>query len=286
MNVEPILRVGNNELGEGPRWNVTEQALYWVDIARPQFYRYTPATGDFQAISLESPVGCLAFCAAGGLILAGRGSLTRWKDGRAAPLNTALDGTFTARFNDGVVDRAGRFWVGTASNQPTNALYRLDADGSIRVMETRLTISNGIGWSPDNRTMYLSDSGGAGVVYAYDFDFASGALHNRRVFLPPTGNAAVADGLAVDAEGFIWAAFWDGWRVCRYDPAGRLVQTIDMPVQRPTACAFGGPDLNVLYITSAAQGVDKQAQPLAGSLFRIVLEGVRGLPEPRAALAV
>jgi sugar lactone lactonase YvrE len=264
---------------------VTEQALYWVDLASPQCFKYVPSTGETRRIQLDRPVGCLAFCAAGGLLMADSQGFALWNDDKLTRLKTDLDNTFTARFNDGAVDRAGRFWVGTASNQPVNSLYRLDADGSIHIMETGLTISNGIGWSPDNRTMYYADSGGQGIVYAYDFELETGSLYNRRVFLPPTGTAAVADGLTVDSAGFVWIAFWDGWRVCRYDPAGRLAQTLDMPVQRPTSCTFGGPELNELYVTSASQGVDSGAQPLAGSLIRVEL-AVRGLAETLASFPV
>jgi sugar lactone lactonase YvrE len=155
----------------------------------------------------------------------------------------------------------------------------MDAEGVVTIMESGIGISNGIGWSPDDRVMYYSDSGGAGVVWAYDFDAATGAISNRRVFLPPTEGKGVADGLTVDSEGGVWCAFWDGWRVERFAPDGRSLLTIPMPVQRPTSCMFGGADLTTLYVTSAGDGFDPAQQPLAGDVFRIET-GVRGLPEP------
>src|SRR5262249_13206447 len=131
-----------------------------------------------------------------------------------------------ARFNDGKLDRQGRFWAGTApGEQPLGHLYRMDKNGDVTVMESGIRISNGMGWSPDNTVMYYSDSGGTGIVYAYDFDANSGEIANRRVFLPPTGTEAVVDGLTVDSEGCIWCAYWDGWRIARYAPDGRLLET-------------------------------------------------------------
>ncbi len=222
---------------------------------------------------------------AGGLILAMRNGIYHWQAGAMTLLISSERMGATNRFNDGAVDRAGRFWVGTASEKPENALYCLDVDGSVQVAETSCVISNGIGWSPDSTTMYYSDSGGSGIVYAYNFDLASGALRNRRTFLTPTGTSAVADGLTVDSEGCLWIAFWDGWRVERRAPDGSLLTTIDMPVQRPTSCIFGGPDLTDLYVTSAGVDCDRTKQPQAGDLFRLCTDST-GLPEPVCKLAI
>ncbi len=276
--IERVLDV-TNQLGEGPLWNVAEQAFYWVDILGKKFFKYLPGSNMLETVYLDVTPGCLAFNQAGGLVLATNKGFATW-DGAALTLledNCAYD--LPNRFNDGGVDRAGRLWAGTMSNKPENALYRLDTDWSVNVVEMGIFISNGIGWSPDNTVMYYSDSGGAGQVYAYDFDLATGALANRRIFLPPTEDGARADGLTVDSEGGVWIAFWDGWRVARYDPAGKLITEIKMPVQRPTSCNFGGPDLTDLYITSAQVDGPQPDQPLAGALFKIPLD-VKGLPEP------
>jgi len=281
-SVEHVLPM-NNALGEGPLWNAVEQALYWIDFTRAQFFRYDPSTSDLQTHDLPYKPGCLAFVEGGGILLATTEGLVHWQDGNPIVLKDNALYHPPNRFNDGAADRQGRFWVGTASDAPENALYRLDPDGSMHRMETGIGISNGIGWSPDNTVMYYSDSGGSGIVFAYDYDLATGTLSNRRTFLPPTGTDAVADGLTVDSDGFIWIAYWNGWKVARYDPAGRLVAEIAMPVQRPTSGAFGGPDLNELYVTSAGDGLDKTQQPLTGDLFKIVTD-VRGLPEPYVRL--
>jgi L-arabinonolactonase len=271
-----------NALGEGPLWNTAENALYWVDIQGKRFFRHRPGTPDYETFELDTMPGCLAFIEGGGLLLGVAEGFAVWREGKLTYLkNDAYQPA--NRFNDGAVDRAGRFWAGTASDEPVNHLFRLDADGSAHVMEEGVYTSNGIGWSPDNATMYYSDSGGGGIVYAYDFDLASGTISNRRTFLPPTGTDAIADGLTVDSEGTIWTAYWNGWKVARYDPDGRLMAEIKMPVQRPTSCMFGGPDLSMLYITSASAGLNRAGQPLAGALFSIETD-VRGLPEPFSKL--
>ena len=181
-------------------------------------------------------------------------------------------GKANARFNDGVIDRQGRFWAGTIAPGATSALYRLDPDLSVHTLETGVGVSNGIGWSLDDRTMYYTDSPRR-VIYAYDFDAATGAIANRRPFvLLGDDEPGAPDGLAVDSQGFVWSARWDGWKVCRYDPAGKLEREIKMPVQRPTSCAFGGQHLDELYITSAWTGLSdeqRRAQPFAGDVFRL-----------------
>ena len=189
------------------------------------------------------------------------------------------------RFNDGAIDRAGRLWVGTAGDTPENALYCIDNDRSVRVAETERKVSNGIGWSPNHTTMYYSDSGGQGVVFAYDYDLETGALSNRRVFMPPTGDGSVADGLTVDRDGFIWVAFWDGWRVECRAPDGALTKKIDMPVQRPTSCIFGGRHMDELYVTSASIGCDLAQQPHAGKVFRIHTDHT-GMAEPASKITL
>jgi sugar lactone lactonase YvrE len=281
ITIEHVLSV-HNVVGESPIWHPGEQALYWADIGGNQFFRLIPSTGELQTVDTDQQIGCLALHEAGGLIVAMRYGIYHWQAGGMTLLMSSEKMGATNRFNDGAVDRAGRFWVGTASGQPENPLYCLDVDGTFRVAETGSIISNGIGWSPDNKTMYYSDSGGSGIVYAYDFDLTRGVLSNRRTFLPPTGTPAVADGFTVDSEGCLWIAFWDGWRVECRAPDGSLLARIDMPVQRPTSCAFGGPDMTDLYVTSAGADCD---QPQAGDVFRLSTNST-GLPEQVCKLAI
>lgn len=275
-------------LGEGPLWHPVEQMLYWVDIESGVISRCDPSLGQqttIDRVPIGQKVGALAFMQPAGFLIAaerGIGMMPEW----GAPIqwrDEALSKPTGDRFNDGAVDRRGRFWVGAMSSQPENNLYRFDTDGRIQIMQRGLTISNGIGWSPDNRLMYLSDSG-EGVIYVYDFVLKTGDIQNRRIFYRPEPDAGVADGLTVDSEGYIWAGFWDGWRVVRFAPDGTIDRIYQVPVASVTSCCFGGPDLDTLYITTARVGLTPEQlaqQPQAGHLF-MLKPGVTGLPEPLA----
>src|SRR5262249_41644893 len=152
-------------------------------------------------------------------------------------------------FNDGKCDARGRFWIGSLSKEPRHAaLYRYDPDGSLRVMETGLTISNGLGWSPDGATFYLTDSP-ARRIYAYRYDPDAGSTSDRRVFVDLGDEAVEPDGLAIDREGNLWSALWDGGCLARFDTRGRPLERVPVPVRRPTSLAFGGVDLSDLYVT-------------------------------------
>lgn len=189
--------------------------------------------------------------------------------------------------NDGRCDRAGRFWFGSKARdwvKPIGALFRFDPDGSLHKLDEGIQLANGIGWSPDNRTMYFIDSQPR-VIYAYDFDPAAGTVRNRRVLVRIAEEHGLPDGMTVDAEGFLWVAQWSGGRVVRYDPDGKIERVIPMPVQRPTSVAFGGRDLTTLFITSGTMRMSEAelaAEPLAGNLFALETD-VQGLPEPRFA---
>ena len=176
------------------------------------------------------------------------------------------------RCNDGRLDADGRFWFGSMSTiGPDASLYRYDPDGALNVMESGLTVSNGLGWSPDGATFYLTDSS-AQVIYAYDFHRARGELAHRRVLVDLRGEPCFPDGLAIDRHGYLWSAMWDGGCVIRYDAEGRERLRVSLPVPRPTACEFGGPDLATLFITSASVGlseaqVDRSVH--SGDLFAV-----------------
>jgi sugar lactone lactonase YvrE len=185
--------------------------------------------------------------------------------------------------NDGACDPQGRFWAGTMAYDESpgmGALYRLELDGSCTRILTGLTISNGIGWSPDGATMYLADSG-TGLVEAFDFHGGSGAISGRRTLVRVEQPGVVPDGLTVDEDGGIWVALWGGGAIERYAPDGSVLTTVRLPVDRPTSCAFAGPDRATLFVTTARAGLDEAAlagQPDAGHLFRIHGLGVRGMP--------
>ncbi len=288
-NLEHLLAV-QNELGEGPVWDAEAQVLYWVDIYGQTFYRFSPTTGELRKVEVGLQVGVLAPRVSGGLVMATQRGFALWDEERAALTFLAdpeADHPET-RFNDGAVDPGGRFWAGTMlegseewDTAPGN-LYRLDPDHTITRMETGIAISNGMGWSPDWKTMYFTDSPRQ-VIYAYDYDVLTGAIEHRRPFIQTPGEASVPDGLTVDSEGCIWSVRWGGWRVIRYDPQGKKEREIVLPVQYPTSCTFGGPNLDELYITSAATALNAQKrgeQPLAGDVFRL-RPGVKGLEYPR-----
>jgi sugar lactone lactonase YvrE len=283
MSDVELVIAARDDLGEGPLWHPEEQAIYWTDIEEGRYHRLHPASGQHDVVQVGEKVGVLGFRQQGGLVMATNRGFSFFDPaaGRLEHLGDPEADKPETQFNDGAVDRAGRFWAGTLGDSFKNSLYRLDPGGTIHCMETGLDISNGIGWSPDNRTLYLVDST-PGVVYAYDFDLDSGSIANRRVLTDRQGRPGIPDGLTVDASGGIWIAIWDGACLEQLDPSGQLVQQIQLPVQYPTSMAFGGPNLDELYITSALYEYPREERhkyPLDGSLFRI--RGLAtGLPEP------
>jgi len=278
---EHLLAIGNR-LGEGPLWHPAEETLYWVDIEGETIYRISTETGEPEGFPAGQPVGCLAFRESGGLALGTRDGLGYGNLPEITPeiIHTPEPGRANSRFNDGKVDRKGRFWAGTLGEDDQSKLYRWDPDGSLQAMQTGVQISNGIGWSPDDSLMYYTDSP-KGLIYLYDFDLESGVIDNRREFASVQPEDGVPDGLTVDSDGFVWSAHWDGWRITRYDPEGKIERVIYLPVQRPTSCTFGGTELDQLFITSARTGLseaDLRDQPLAGDLFLLAAE-VKGQKE-------
>jgi DNA-binding IclR family transcriptional regulator/sugar lactone lactonase YvrE len=271
-------------LGEAPFWIAGSQSLLWVDILAPAVNLSGVAGGDTRATPLTELVGVVVPRRRGGYVAAtqvGFRSLDL-QTGQMSTLATPAGGMTGRRFNDGKCDAMGRFWAGTLALDATpqgGALYRLDVDGSIHEIERGFHICNGLGWTQDSKVFYLVDTGSR-TIYAYDFDLASGALSNKRnliVFDPSDG---MPDGLAVDAEGYVWCAMWDGWAIKRIAPDGTIDRTIDLPVPRPTSCAFGGPDLKTLYITSARirlSATQIASAPMSGSVFSVRVD-VAGAP--------
>ncbi|WP_368413938.1 SMP-30/gluconolactonase/LRE family protein [Falsiroseomonas sp.] len=272
-------------LGEGPLWSAREGRLLWVDILAPAIHVSDPATGADRVVPTDEMVAALAPRAAGGFVAAARSGL-RGFDGTtlgeviAAPIAAGAG----LRLNDGRCDAAGRFWVGSLALDSTpdaGALHRLDPDGSAHLVLAGLHVPNGLGFSPDGRLLYLADSARRRLD-VFDFDAARGTLANRRPFVTLAEGEGVPDGLCVDAEGGVWIALWDGWRVVRHAPDGRLDRVIHLPVPRPTSCAFGGADLGTLYVTSARvrlSAAQLAEAPLSGSVFAIDPGGARGQPE-------
>ncbi len=272
-------------LGEGPLWNSTESRLYWVDIDPGTVHVFDPATGEDRTAALGRMIGCVAFCAGGGLLAAGEGGVFELDslEQPARLIANPIAGDPQLRFNDGKVDPQGRFWAGTyhMGRVPRQAaLYCLGTDRSLRTVLVGLTNSNGLGWSPDGTVFYHIDTPTL-EVSAYDFDGDTGRISGRRCAVRFSGDDGRPDGMAVDAEGQLWIAHFDGGRVSCWDPRlGRRREVIELPCSRVTSCAFGGANLDELYITTARKGLDQSrlaAEPGAGGVF-VARPGVRGLP--------
>lgn len=281
---ERLLSV-NNPLGEGPLWHPTEQALYWCDLKSDRFFRWQPGTEAVDTTILPHATGCLGFHADGGFVLGTRVGFAYYRDGQFKPFKDNIAYQPANPFNDGAADRAGRFWAGTSNGKPENHLYCMDLDGSVTIKESGISISNGIGWSPDSKVMYYVDSSAesVGIIYAYDYDLATGNLANRRIFFRSDSGHGLPDGLTVDSTGGIWCAFWDGSKVVHFAPDGRITEEIRLPVTRPTSCCFGGEHLADLYITSALWEQDLATTPMAGDVFHLKTS-VQGILEPMSKI--
>jgi sugar lactone lactonase YvrE len=268
-------------LGEGPVWVVRENALYWVDIVGGKLFRF--ADGRTEVLEPGQTLCSIAPRASGGFIGGSIDGLVAISGELVVSLLANPEAELTGnRFNDGKVDRSGRFWAGTMDRTETTArgsLYRLDTDLQCTRIDSGYTVTNGPAFSIDGRTLYHTDSGRQ-TIYAFELD-AAGNAANRRVLARFGEGQGYPDGMTVDADDCLWVAFWDGWCVRRLSPAGELLQEIAMPVQRPTSCAFGGEALDQLFITSARRDLtaaDLDRQPDAGNLFRCT-PGVTGIAE-------
>jgi xylono-1,5-lactonase len=270
-------------LGEGPVWVERDAALYWVDIKGKKIFCLAEG-GELREWPTPWRVGSLAPRSAGGFIAGTDAGIAHidLDQGRFEIVARPEEHLPGNRFNDGKVDRHGRFWAGSmddSESQASGTLYRFGPDLAGVVVDGDYNVTNGPAFSPSGDIMYHNDSARQ-VTYAFDLDEDGEAL-NRRVFLQFGPGDGYPDGMTVDGEGCLWIAFWDGWCVRRFSPGGERIATVRIPVAKPTSCAFGGPDLDRLYVTSASIGLDAAAlavQPNAGGLFMVV-PGVRGLPE-------
>lgn len=277
-----------NRLGEVPVWDVAEQALYWVDIEGKLLQRLTPATGRVERWEMPERIACFALRESGGLIVAFASGIAFYDlDTGAIDWIARPDPVPTNRFNEGKCDRRGRFWTGTMDDRLTHhaaSLFRVDPDLSVTRVLDGIGISNSIVWSLDDTEFYFADTLD-GRIDRFDYDADTGALSNRRKIVDLAGTGIGPDGSTIDTEGYLWNAQWDGWRLARYAPDGRLDRVVRLPVQKPTSCMFGGPDLRTLYVTSAVWDLTPEQlrdQPQAGGLFALDV-GIGGVPEPRFA---
>jgi sugar lactone lactonase YvrE len=281
---EPVLVVDKPAIvGEGSLWDAQSKVLYWVDILSHELYIYDPVSGENRTVLTCQSIGTVVPRARGGVAVAlhnGFATIDLTTD-KITPLVDPERTVPANRFNDGKCDPAGRFWAGTMEfNGEANrgALYCLETDHSVKKKVEPVTISNGIVWTADHKTMYYVDTG-LNSVRAYDYDIDSGDIANERVVIENEGDGHF-DGMSIDVEGMLWIALFGGAGVKRYDPnLGALLRDIGLPMSQVTSCAFGGENLDELYITSAAINLDEAAmaeQPLAGSLVKID-PGVQGV---------
>lgn len=282
-------------VGESPVWRDDEQALYWVDIPARRLIRVSVPSGARRSWQFPEQIACITFDLDGVLVAgfeSGLYAVTLGEDDVIAPDNfrklAAPDFPFPGmRFNDGRCDRQGRFWAGTmvmdmSLANPAGALFRLGVDGGLSgpVVDALVT-QNGLGFSPDGKTMYLSDSHPTRrLVWAFDFDVDDGVPSGRRVFADLHDYSGRPDGAAVDAQGCYWTCANDGARLLRFTPAGKLDREVPLPVTKPAMCAFGGKDLDTLFVTSIRPGAGANAHD--GHVLAVRC-GVQGLPEPRYA---
>jgi D-xylonolactonase len=272
------------QLGEGPLWSVNEQALYWVDILNCRLHRLSH-DNEQRTWELDGEISSVCERAESSGVIATLRYGFAFFDPETHSLTHLVkpEINFPAhRFNDGKCDQRGRYWAGSVHfdcNVPVGSLYCLSPDLSVTQVDTGYTVTNGPTWSADQTLMYYNDSA-LGRVYVFDFDLESGTVSNKRLFLQFSEEDGSPDGMTTDAEGGLWIAHWGASKVTRHDRHGNVMQTIQLPCSQITSCAFGGADLQTLFITSAAAGLSDtqlEREPLAGGLFAVDLN-IEGVP--------
>lgn len=282
---------GKNQLGEGPVWDDQLGELFWVDIEGCTLHRYRPSDEKQSRYTFEQKIGSAVPAEDGSWIVSLADGFYRLdlESGRTSLLAHTEDGAKGNRLNDGKCDRSGRFWAGTMSAkwEKDANLYTLEQGGRLTKRLSGVVCSNGLAWNADNTIMYYIDSAER-IVYAFDYDEHTGDITNRRpVIVYPDEEKGGPDGMCIDVEGMLWIGHWGGWQVSRWNPqTSEKLLAVDIPVRNVTSCAFGGDQLDELYITTTVIGNDNeelQSQPLAGSLFRFKTD-TRGLPVSRAKI--
>ena len=275
-----------DSLGESPLWDPVTERLFWVDINRCLIHQLDPRTGKITDWPCKTEPGCLGRADNGRLVAGLRDGFYFFSPatGEFERITDPEPGKPENRVNDGKVDRAGRFWAGTMRDpnpdEPCGALYKLEGQTALQMLDG-IRIPNSLCWSPDNQTLYFSDTR-ARVIWGFDFNLASGELSNRRLFVDLQGQLGRPDGATVDTEGYLWSAEYGGGRVVRYTPDGTVDKVVNLPVANVTCPTFGGTDYKTLFITTASQRLTENElaeQPLAGGLFSLKVT-VAGLPEP------
>lgn len=284
--------------GEGPIWDARLGNLYWTDCVGLKFYRYHPASGVHEMVKHDLEINGCALGRRGDFVITNNSGIWLWDGaGQVKLIADQADGS-KCQMNDCIADPAGRLFAGSwfydpHHEYPLGKLIRVDTGGVARVMDEGFHLANGLAFSPDEKTLYFTDSA-ARRIYAYDYDSKTGSLANRRVAVKVPKEEGIPDGLTVDAQGFLWSAQWYGSCVVRYDPDGRVERRIQVPAKQVSSIAFGGKDLTDIFITSAARsepmplmppGYDPASGNMGGQLYHLNLD-IQGKPEYQTAISV
>lgn len=280
--MEPELVVDYKcRVGEGAIWHPLEKQVYWLDIPRGAIFRFNPATNEHGVCYEGDPVGGLTIQADGALLLfMAKGAVAIWREGKLEYVIDEMPKERGGRFNDVITDPVGRVFCGAmpTKDQP-GTLYRLDTDGSMNPILEEVGLPNGMGFTPDRKQMYFTDSHtDVRRIYLFDYDQESGKLSNQIIFVEVPPGQGVPDGMTVDAEGYVWSARWDGGALVRYTPQGVEEKRIKFPAQKVSCVTFGGENYSDIYVTTAGGHNRSDEGPGAGALFRLKL-GIRGIPE-------
>ena len=278
MNIRAISEV-ISDLGEGPIWSANTNSVTWTDITQNTFHTADIDTGRTMSFGVPSMVGAIAHSKDGGYIAATQKGFARiGVDGKYSPLHSFLPDDM--RMNDGKVDPSGRFWAGSMAlsfEKGRGSLYVLEKDNSYRSILDDITLSNGMGWSPDAQYFYYIDSV-PGVLKRFDYDLYTGHISNPKDLITFDSSSGIPDGMSMSSDGKIVIALWDGGRIEIYEPSGEKVSEITLGVSRPTSCTFAGTNRDILIVSTASQGIDRADEPLAGKILAVTGTGLSGLP--------
>jgi sugar lactone lactonase YvrE len=278
MNIRAISEV-TSDLGEGPIWSADTNSVTWTDITQNTFHTADIDTGKTMSFGVPSMVGAIAHSKDGGYIAATQKGFARiGVDGKYSPLHSFLPDDM--RMNDGKVDPSGRFWAGSMAlsfEKGRGSLYVLEKYNSYRSILDDITLSNGMGWSPDAQYFYYIDSV-PGVLKRFDYDLHTGQISNPKDLITFDSSSGIPDGMSMSSDGKIVIALWDGRRIEIYEPSGEKVSEITLGVSRPTSCTFAGPNRDILIVSTASQGIDRADEPLAGKILAVTGTGLSGLP--------
>ncbi|HEY3341063.1 MAG TPA: SMP-30/gluconolactonase/LRE family protein [Anaerolineae bacterium] len=265
--------------GEGPMWHPMEKRVYWVDIETGRMFHYTPATGKHEQVYQGGKIGGYTIQEDGSLLFfMEKGAVKIWRAGDLSTVIDEIPDERETRFNDVFADPAGRVFCGTMPTKDRlGRLYRLDPDGKLSLLLENIGCSNGMGLTPDRKSLYYTDSE-AHTIYLFDYDVNTGAITNQRPFVVTPPELGVPDGMTVDAQGYIWSAHWDGSCLMRFSPDGKEERRIQFPAKKVSSVIFGGDDYTDIYVTTAGGERKNTDGPLAGSLFHMNL-GIRGAAE-------